>query len=88
MKEQGNLWENILDFVVKHYKEDTFDTQKAFKKFQQLSDYGNYARQRTLRLYKAVGIAASILVKTEDIHPPKTGISVHFCVLSLMAMQK
>lgn len=28
------------------------------------------------------------LVKTEDIHPPKTGISVHFCVLSLMAMQK
>lgn len=48
MKEQGNLWENILDFVVKHYKEDTFDTQKAFKKFQQLSDYGNYARQRTL----------------------------------------
>lgn len=27
------------------------------------------------------------LVKTEDIHPPKTGISVHFCVLSLMAMQ-
>lgn len=30
MKEQGNLWENILDFVVKHYKEDTFDTQKAF----------------------------------------------------------
>ena len=29
-----------------------------------------------------------ILVKTEDIHPPKTGISVHFCVLSLMAMQK
>ena len=62
MKEQGNLWENILDFVVKHYKEDTFDTQKAFKKFQQLSDYGNYARQRTLRLYKAVGIAASILL--------------------------
>ena len=63
MKEQGNLWENILDFVVKHYKEDTFDTQKAFKKFQQLSDYANYARQRTLRLYKAVGIAASILLK-------------------------
>ena len=29
-----------------------------------------------------------IVVKTEDIHPPKTGISVHFCVLSLMAMQK
>ena len=29
-----------------------------------------------------------VLVKTEDIHPPKTGISVHFCVLSLMAMQK
>ncbi|MCH3980326.1 MAG: hypothetical protein LKE41_00115 [Prevotella sp.] len=28
------------------------------------------------------------MVKTEDIHPPKTGISVHFCVLSLMAMQK
>ena len=28
------------------------------------------------------------VVKTEDIHPPKTGISVHFCVLSLMAMQK
>ena len=27
------------------------------------------------------------MVKTEDIHPPKTGISVHFCVLSLMAMQ-
>ena len=27
------------------------------------------------------------VVKTEDIHPPKTGISVHFCVLSLMAMQ-
>ena len=30
---------------------------------------------------------AKLLVKTEDIHPPKTGISVHFCVLSLMAMQ-
>ena len=29
----------------------------------------------------------TIVVKTEDIHPPKTGISVHFCVLSLMAMQ-
>jgi hypothetical protein len=28
-----------------------------------------------------------LVVKTEDIHPPKTGISVHFCVLSLMAMQ-
>ncbi len=28
------------------------------------------------------------VVKTEDIHPPKTGISVHFCVLRLMAMQK
>ncbi len=28
-----------------------------------------------------------VVVKTEDIHPPKTGISVHFCVLSLMAMQ-
>ena len=28
------------------------------------------------------------LVKTEYIHPPKTGISIHFCVLSLMAMQK
>ena len=27
------------------------------------------------------------MVKTEDIHPPKTGISVHFGVLSLMAMQ-
>jgi hypothetical protein len=32
-------------------------------------------------------IEIEILVKTEDIHPPKTGISVHFCVLSLMAMQ-
>ena len=31
---------------------------------------------------------ADWVVKTEDIHPPKTGISVHFCVLSLMAMQK
>ena len=30
---------------------------------------------------------ADDVVKTEDIHPPKTGISVHFCVLSLMAMQ-
>ena len=30
----------------------------------------------------------NMVVKTEDIHPPKTGISVHFCVLSLMAMQK
>ena len=36
---------------------------------------------------KVLYIAFS-LVKTEDIHPPKTGISVHFCVLSLMAMQK
>ena len=35
-----------------------------------------------------VQISFSPLVKTEDIHPPKTGISVHFCVLSLMAMQK
>ena len=33
-------------------------------------------------------LVKSFLVKTEDIHPPKTGISVHFCVLSLMAMQK
>jgi len=31
---------------------------------------------------------SEFMVKTEDIHPPKTGISVHFCVLSLMAMQK
>lgn len=62
MREQDNLWEKILDFVVKHYKEDTFNTQKAFKTFKQLSDYGNYAKQRTLRLYKAVGIAASILL--------------------------
>ena len=33
-------------------------------------------------------MGAYTMVKTEDIHPPKTGISVHFCVLSLMAMQK
>ena len=32
--------------------------------------------------------SVEFVVKTEDIHPPKTGISVHFCVLSLMAMQK
>ena len=32
-------------------------------------------------------IFEDFVVKTEDIHPPKTGISVHFCVLSLMAMQ-
>ena len=42
------------------------------------------------KLYSDSSIAESIsnVVKTEDIHPPKTGISVHFCVLSLMAMQK
>ena len=38
-------------------------------------------------LYDFLNLPEGQLVKTEDIHPPKTGISVHFCVLSLMAMQ-
>ena len=28
------------------------------------------------------------VVKTEDIHPPKTGISVHFCVPSLVKSEQ
>ena len=39
------------------------------------------------KLVEEVGVGRGHMVKTEDIHPPKTGISVHFCVLSLMAMQ-
>ena len=47
-----------------------------------------YFRQESASAIACLSRKAVSVVKTEDIHPPKTGISVHFCVLSLMAMQK
>ena len=56
-------------------------------------DHTNWKGSEYLELYPVIEYINGYcrregLVKTEDIHPPKTGISVHFCVLSLMAMQK
>ena len=54
---------------------------------------GNLSESACLFLYLKLSVTMmcivwiAVMVKTEDIHPPKTGISVHFCVLSLMAMQ-
>ena len=51
--------------------------------FNAMSDSTELLSNKTLKRLGTI-----FMVKTEDIHPPKTGISVHFCVLSLMAMQK
>ena len=61
--EKDKRWNRILDFVVKYYKEDKFNTKKAFKTFRQISDYGDYYRQGEIRLYRRVAaVAAGVLL--------------------------
>ncbi len=51
-----------LDFVLKHYKEGTFDTQKAIVRFKDAHGMITAPRRRWSRIFYAVSAAAAILL--------------------------
>ena len=51
-----------LDFVLKHYKEGAFDTQKAIERFKNANGPGQASRRRWNSLLYAVSAAAAILL--------------------------
>ena len=51
-----------LDFVVKHYKEGAFDTQKAIERFKHANGIGQTPRRRWNSVFYAVSAAAAVLL--------------------------
>ena len=61
----GHYYEGINQWVAHKLKEGDIDCY-------------NFAAKQMAKMLPKNAVLVPILLKTEDIHPPKTGISVHF----------
>ncbi|MCO6026142.1 FecR domain-containing protein [Prevotella cerevisiae] len=59
---RNKKWNEILDFVVRYYKEGIFDTRKAISAFHENTGYSPTLHRRKIGIYRIVAAAAGILL--------------------------